>query len=231
MRGKRVKLSGTIESDVGYTGHHHHADSKLILTWYRAYDSNSGTWLSADPIGEAGGLNLYGYVGNDPINGWDPLGLRGYPSDFIGPLQPDDYYIPEGPPGADVKANCDAAKKMVNPWTFKGMVKNKGPWDYKQKGRQYESFGNYNYGATGNAFGLSLNTLYNEAGRAQSSAGTSNPAFGKPAPRWKMFLGCDGTGSRGDDPNDQLWIKRGFDWYQGQRPPPAPFVPVIPTGY
>ena len=120
---------------------------------------------------------------------------------------------------------------MINPWTFKGMVKNKGPWDYKQKGRQYENFGNYNYGATGNAFGLSLNTLHNEAGRAQSSAGTSNPAYGKPAPRWKMFLGCDGTGSRGDDPNDQLWIKRGFDWYQGQIPLPAPFVPSIPTGY
>lgn len=32
-------------------------------------------WLSPDPIGESGGLNLYGYVGNDPINFWDPLGL------------------------------------------------------------------------------------------------------------------------------------------------------------
>ena len=32
-------------------------------------------WLSRDPIGEEGGLNLYGYVENDPINGTDPLGL------------------------------------------------------------------------------------------------------------------------------------------------------------
>ncbi len=32
-------------------------------------------WLSPDPLGEAGGINLYGYVGNDPINLWDPLGL------------------------------------------------------------------------------------------------------------------------------------------------------------
>ena len=28
-----------------------------------------------DPIGEAGGMNLYGYVGNDPVHMWDPLGL------------------------------------------------------------------------------------------------------------------------------------------------------------
>ena len=34
-----------------------------------------GYWLSRDPIGEAGGLNLYAYVRNDPLNEVDPLGL------------------------------------------------------------------------------------------------------------------------------------------------------------
>ena len=33
-------------------------------------------WLSADPVGEErGGLNLYSYVGGDPLNQSDPLGL------------------------------------------------------------------------------------------------------------------------------------------------------------
>ena len=35
-------------------------------------------WLSRDPIAEDGGLNLYGYVGNDPINSWAPLGLKDF---------------------------------------------------------------------------------------------------------------------------------------------------------
>ena len=37
--------------------------------------SGRGKWLSRDPIGEIGGLNLYTYVGNDPFSRTDPLGL------------------------------------------------------------------------------------------------------------------------------------------------------------
>ena len=33
--------------------------------------------MSRDPIEEQGGLNLYGFVNNDPVNKWDKLGLRG----------------------------------------------------------------------------------------------------------------------------------------------------------
>jgi RHS repeat-associated protein len=42
---------------------------------YRFYDPNNGRWLNRDPIGERGGLNLYGMVGNDPVNKWDYLGM------------------------------------------------------------------------------------------------------------------------------------------------------------
>jgi uncharacterized protein RhaS with RHS repeats len=42
------------------------------------YNPTTGRWLNRDPIAEEGGVNLYGFVGNDPANTVDPLG-----EDFI----------------------------------------------------------------------------------------------------------------------------------------------------
>jgi RHS repeat-associated protein len=73
--GKREKIAGDLDTEISFTGHPYHAASGLHLTLFRAYDANLGRWLSADPLGEAGGINLYGYVSGNPINSWDPLGL------------------------------------------------------------------------------------------------------------------------------------------------------------
>jgi len=43
----------------------------------RDYDPETGRWTSKDPIlFDGGDTNLYGYVANDPINGFDPTGLK-----------------------------------------------------------------------------------------------------------------------------------------------------------
>ena len=41
----------------------------------RYYDPTTGRFTQEDPIGLAGGMNLYGYAGGDPINFADPFGL------------------------------------------------------------------------------------------------------------------------------------------------------------
>ncbi len=50
-------------------------ETGLYYYGYRYYNPSTGRWLSRDPIEEEGGLNLYGMVGNDPLNNWDYLGL------------------------------------------------------------------------------------------------------------------------------------------------------------
>jgi RHS repeat-associated protein len=50
--------------------------SNYYLYKYRHYDPALGRWPSRDPIEENGGVNLYAFVGNNPVNLWDVLGLH-----------------------------------------------------------------------------------------------------------------------------------------------------------
>jgi hypothetical protein len=48
--------------------------ASLVSSAQAGYDSTIGRWLSRDPIGEDGGLNLYGYVNGNVVNSIDPTG-------------------------------------------------------------------------------------------------------------------------------------------------------------
>ena len=48
----------------------------LYYYGYRFYSPDLGRFINCDPIGEKGGLNLYGFVLNNPISGIDPFGLE-----------------------------------------------------------------------------------------------------------------------------------------------------------
>jgi RHS repeat-associated protein len=75
-----IYLSGSTDATFRYAGYYYHPASTLNLTQYRAYDSNTGRWLSRDSIGEVlGGGNLFAYCANNPGNFNDPLGLDPVP--------------------------------------------------------------------------------------------------------------------------------------------------------
>ena len=76
--GNLVSSSGSISQPyqyVGKEGYYREGDLDLYLLGQRWYDEEVGRFISRDPIGEEGGLNLYVYVGNNPVNLKDSTGL------------------------------------------------------------------------------------------------------------------------------------------------------------
>jgi len=75
--GKITQQSGTMASDFDYRFSSEVFDSETGLSYYnyRYYSAELGRWLSRDPIGEKGGINLYVMIGNIAINWIDYLGL------------------------------------------------------------------------------------------------------------------------------------------------------------
>jgi len=151
-----------VASDFGFTGRYYHASSGLYLAPYRAYNASVGRWLSRDPIGEDGGINLYAYVGNRPVNGVDPLGLEiifpaGYdPTPLYNFIKQSpngqpllDFFNKKGGPDVHVKFNerldpsADSFHPMVKNGAISGGVINWNPHAYCYFG----SFGNVSAGS------------------------------------------------------------------------------------
>ena len=67
--------NGSFTSRYGFTGRELDPLTGLQFSRARFYDRTIGKFVSEDPIGFRGGINQYGYVGNNSLNLLDPNGL------------------------------------------------------------------------------------------------------------------------------------------------------------
>jgi RHS repeat-associated protein len=69
---------GTFVYDLRFPGQTYQAETGINQNVNRDYDPAVGRYVESDPIGLAGGINTYVYVGDGPTQNWDSTGLAAY---------------------------------------------------------------------------------------------------------------------------------------------------------
>jgi RHS repeat-associated protein len=84
--GEPLQVSETIANPFRYVGRFGVMEEGTGLEFMRMryYDSGVGSFVSQDPVDIMGEFNLYRYVGNNPVNWTDPIGLLRWGQFFMG---------------------------------------------------------------------------------------------------------------------------------------------------
>jgi RHS repeat-associated protein len=83
----------TIENNFRFPGQYYDQETGLHYNYFRYYDPATGRYVTPDPIGLEGGINLFLYVAGNPLRWIDPLGLVTWPTGYR-------YVPPQGEFGA-----------------------------------------------------------------------------------------------------------------------------------
>jgi len=74
--GNTINQTGNSAGNLGFQSKYFDNESGMYYYYNRYYKPDLGRFLNEDPIGLNGGLNMFAFVNNNPINYTDPYGLE-----------------------------------------------------------------------------------------------------------------------------------------------------------
>jgi RHS repeat-associated protein len=112
-----INAHSTVVSNFRFPGQYYDQETGLHYNYHRYYDPSTGRYLTPDPIGQEGGINLFAYVENNPTNYIDPEGLDGFA--LPGPV-PLPIILPQTPNPQLDEAYRQAGNDISNGMTWLG---------------------------------------------------------------------------------------------------------------
>jgi RHS repeat-associated protein len=213
--GRRTKLSGDKDTEVGFTNHYQHAATGLILAPLRPYDPNLARWLTEDPAGMVDGPNEYRYVGGNPSSFIDIFGLD-VTAVRDGTVFRAGYQVP-GHPDQGLGWRVSIRSEDGTYDQYGHMDPNTTP-KVGAKVKAGDSIGDYADPTNGDSSGPHVHYE-----RRDQSGNIINPGTGSP------ILGGRQTTGFGDTDKTHPSPHQGTDWVDPKRPP-KPKNNKPPTG-
>jgi RHS repeat-associated protein len=122
--GEAVASIEIVENPFRFPGQYYDQETGLHYNYFRYYDPTTGRYVTPDPIGLEGGINLFSYVAGNPLRWGDPFGLQ---------IGPPPVPVPGGVPGNGWKWNPNPSNPRGGTWGPKtpvpGQSQPTGSWD------------------------------------------------------------------------------------------------------
>jgi RHS repeat-associated protein len=119
--GMASLIVDAVELNVRFPGQYFDQETGLHYNYARYYDPKTGRYLTSDPIGLKGGLNIFAYALGNPIGSIDPSGLK-VTGKFAGFVINDINVDFVGTEGQDPPATDSQGMTIIGYWILNGSV-------------------------------------------------------------------------------------------------------------
>jgi RHS repeat-associated protein len=195
--GRQTRIGGTgPDADFGYRGTYVHQRSGLLMMGARAYSPALGRFINRDPLEEAGGINMYAYVENNPISRFDPTGTSYQDLGGGGSMNAPLGTPPPNPIGAKCWDECKGKLPILGPLLVAGglpVLSTGGKFGGATAGTSPISAGLR--GALGN-FGSGAGPFW---GPTAGNPFSTTPSLGGALGRWAPIIGAGLTAKEYND--------------------------------